>query len=513
MIEKKYYPLNQIWQMFEEDKITEYELLDLTNFNCALFAQLILELPYALSENQLWILDEWSTGNYRQLLLVCGRKSAKTDLSAIITLWEIYKILQKKPTPQEYYSTNKKIFANIIGSAQKEALDVTFGAVQQFVEKSSWFQQYIENETKDTIQFIHDIYVTVQSSSARAARGYASVINVYDEIAHFLDSRGNLSGDEVYYATIPNLDVLIDPATKTTIGKSVLISSPGGRQGIFWELFKKGKPLRIIQNTAEHGQEAWRAVFQLPTWEMNPNLPLDSKHMQEEEQNNPDRFRMERGAEFCDVIDAAFPRILIYACAGGTVENGYRMIGESVEDKTTRRVLALDPALTGDSYGLALGHREMEGNKDIIIIDLVQYWQARTREEPINIVEVENRVRELNRRFRLTDIILDQYQSASTIQRLEKEGLRIYKVPPQGLAGQKYMQVAYEAFGRRINTQTIRYPWHHKLLNELTFLQRKTTSTTVRYEAAMNYSDDLADSIARIVFALDKPETGVHIGW
>lgn len=507
----KYYPIEAIWQMYREGKIDRYDLLDLTLYNCTLFAQLILDIPYEFSENQVLILEAWGSEDYRELLLCCGRKSAKTDIIAIITLWEVYKLLHKKPTPQKYYHTNKKIFAQVVATNREQALDVTFATIDMLIDNSEWFKQYVVKKTREYIQLIHQVYIKTQSSSSTAGRGYASIFIGYDELAHFLDSRGNRSGDEVYYSLQPNLDVLVDPKTRNPVGRSVAISTPSGRHGIFWELFRKGKAIKVIENTSEHGNEPWRAVAQIETWNMNPNLPYDHPKMIEERNHNPDKFRQERGAEFVDVVDAALPRDLVYLCAGETRRKGYRQIGNHVIDKEVRRVLTLDPATSGDAYGLAMGHKDKKG---IIIVDLVKQWKARSRDEPIDILEVEDYIRKLHKRFKLTHIAVDQYESASTIRRLKREGLKIFKVPPKGIGASQFNKTAYEALTRRINTTTIKFPYYPPLLDELTFLQRKVSGKNIRWEAAQGFSDDLADCMARLVIILEtqaprRPHVGV----
>jgi len=511
-VELKYYPILEIWQMHEEGKIDKYDLLDLTLYNCTLFAQLTLNVPYELSENQILILETWADpkDDFRQLLLCCGRKSAKTDIIAIIILWEVYKLLHKKPTPQKYYHTNKKIYALAIATNREQAQDVTYAAIDMLVEESPWFKRYIVKKTREYIKLVHNVYIKTQSSSSTAGRGYACIVVGYDELAHFLDSTGRRSGDEVYYALEPNLDILVDPTTRNPVGRSLAISTPAGRHGMFWELFKAGKPISVIEKTSEHGTESWRAVFQIPTWNMNPNLPYDHKKMVQERTHNPDKFKQERGAEFVDVVGAAFPRDLVYECAGGTRKKGYRQIGEHVEDKQTRRVITLDPALTGCAYGLMMGHKEKNG---IIIVDIAQQWKARSKDEPIDIGEVEDRVIEFNGRFKITDVAVDQYESASTIRNLRKKGINIFKVPPKGIGAQQFNKTAYEATTRRINTVTIKYPYYPPLLDELTFLQRKVSGHNFRWEAAQGYDDDLADCLARLVIILETraPRTP-HVG-
>lgn len=513
---KGFMPINEIFKMYNEGRLEIEDLIDLSPYNCCLFAYTMLDLPFSrFSPAQEYILDTFYNpeNKYRELVLVCGRKSGKTTMAAVIVLYEVYKLLTLIEDPQDYYGLmpNERIYVMLVGPSKEQVQNVAFDYIKSLAKTSPYLRNFIKNETSEELLFEKNIVVRAQTSSSRSGRGPSTMMIVYDEIAHFLDTRGNLSGTEVYYALQPNLRPLAPDS------KSVLISSPAGKQGIFWELFKSGDPVHVLQMAPEHGEEPWRAVFQYPTWEMNPKLKfkcLNCPHQDDPKKcssrcpswelyhqfkHNPERFEMEYGAMFCDVVNAALSAERILACATG------RPIDFTTIDKETPRVISLDPALTGDSYALVMGH--LDG--DVVVVDLIKYWQG-DRDHPIRIDLVESFVRQLCQKFNVTHIVLDQYQSASTVQRLRQEGLPIYMVN----VTQKYNQAAYEHLISRINMEKIIYPKHRRLINELTFLQRKQTGKSVRYEAAVGYTDDLADALARLVYTLDtEGKRKVHLGW
>lgn len=438
--------------------------------------------------------------------------SAKTDIASAITLFQVYRVLHLPDSPHRFFGIpkGKPLYAVNIGTSRDEALKVAFGTIKGLAENSWYFKRYIKNITKEEIEFVHNIVVHCQSSSSRSVRGFGNIINLYDELAHMQDNSGNLSGDEIYNSNHPNLD----PCRPLAI--SVAISSPGGMNGLFWEHFNTGKPVRVIQKTHEQGQHQWRAVFQYATFEMNPKLRFESDFMQQELKRDPEKFWMERGAQFCRVLEPALPREPIYMCAGGyDYRKGHKNIGECIEDKETIRVVALDPALSGDNYGLAMGHLDKENDK--IIIDFLQHWKGLSTPNEnyqVEISIVESRMRNLHKRFNVKYFLLDQFQSASTIQRLQREGLPVYKLPPKGIGASKFNQQSAELTIDRIKTLKIQYPYYKTFLNELNFLQRKETSTTVRYEAGIGQSDDLFDSVKRVVWMLEmKGRRRLHVGF
>lgn len=508
-------PISQIRQMVREGRLDVEDLIELSPYNPCLFAYTMLKLPFnRFSKAQEYILDTFYNPErkYRELLLCCGRKSGKTMLSAVMLLYEVYKMLVLVENPQEHYGVmpNERIYFMLVGTNKEQVQNVSFDYVKSLAKTSPYLSRFIKNETSDELVFDKNLVVHVQTCSSRAGRGYSTMMIIFDEIAHFIDNRGNLSGTEVYYALTPNLKPLAPDS------RSVLISSPAGKQGIFWELFRSGDPLHVVQETPEHGEEPWRAVFQYPTWHMNPKLEFNcigcpkagtqectmlcpSYELSLEWRGNPDKFEMEYGAMFCDVVDAALSPDKVRTCAVG------RQIDMTMKDKHTPRVISLDPALSHDKYALVMGH--FEG--DMIIVDLVKYWKG-DRDHPIRISVVEDFIERLAKQFNITHIVIDQYQSASTAQRLQEKGIPVTLIN----ATSNFNKMAYEYFINRINMERIIMPQHRELINELTFLQRKQVGKSVRYEAAVGYNDDIADALARLVYILEtEGKKKVHVGW
>lgn len=498
----RFHAIDKIREMWSQGTLTNGELIELTQHNAILFIDLILEFPYHLSPIQEYILDTFYNpeNKYRELVLICGRKAGKTDICSALVLFQVYRALQIPNLHKRFNLVhNKPIYAILAGPSKDEVLGVAYGTIRSLVEASPYLRNLAVNfrDGAGEIKLPKNIVIHCQTSSARSTRGFANIVNLYDEQAHFFDTKGNLSADEIYEANNPNLDPLYP------ISKSLILTSPAGKQGKTWELFKTGMPLRVMDKTPEHGQHAWRAVFQYATWEMNPApwAQLDSELMQSELKRNPDKFWMERGARFCDTVDAALPAEKVLACA----KRIQISLAPTHFDKVTARVVTLDPALTGDSYGLAMGHKE----GDVVIVDLVKYWEAPDRSHPISPTEVEAFIRFLHVHFRLTHVVADQFESYSTCERLRREGIPMHRIH----ATSQYNQPAYESLTRRIITETIEYPKHTRTLNELTFLQRKVTSNRTRYEAAVGYSDDIADCLARLVYTLETERPLVpHVG-
>ncbi|MFA5307028.1 MAG: hypothetical protein WC365_06285 [Candidatus Babeliales bacterium] len=515
----KFYPIGEIRKMNAEGTLSKYDLIDLSAYNPSLFCYVHLKLPFKkFSPTQEYILDTFFTPekHYRELLLACGRKGFKSLASACILLFEVYKTLVLIKDPQEYYGLpgKKNIMYQLLAANREQSVTINFDYIRSLASTSPFLNDKIKNTTNESLEFQKHLVIQVYNSSARSSRGQSSAVVIFDEIAWWIDTKsGNLSGEEIYYAVMPNLKILKHEG-KSADSKSILISSPSGRSGIFYDLFRSGNHEITMEKTQEAGSEPWRCCFQLPTWALNPKNAFDCKTCDHPDtplcnscnsndlridwKKNPERFDQEYGAMFVDAISPALSRDKIELCVVN--EMGLDPLGK---DKDTPRALSLDPSLTGDAYGLVMGHLT---DDNMLVVDLLKEWQAYDHDHPIDLKLVQRYIEDLNSNYYITHNIFDQYQSASTVQSLQDKGISAYLITDT----QKLNTEAYERLIARINTEPCHLqiprhsPFTKKLLNEMYFLQRKVAGKTVRYEASINSSDNLTDALARLTYILER---------
>jgi len=453
-------------------------------------AAILPHLPLTLSPNQQKILTTFydPTKKYTELLLCCGRKSGKTLLVSIVALYEVFRLLLTEDLHNKYHLIpNSPIYIMITATSQEQALDVTFQYIRSLAQGSWYLNDYIVNATKDEIEFSKRIIIRCQACSSSSGRGYPTWCNIYDEHAHMKLRSGNAGGDVIYDALQPNLKLFRGD------GKTVTISSPSGMDGIFWELFNTGDPVHVYQKTEHQDEQPWRAVFQHPTWEMNPDLPRDHPEIKKEFAADPKSAEMEYGAMFANVVDAALTPKEIDECALGV------QIQPDVVDKKTPRIIVLDPATVGNEYAVVMGHISDSPKKDMVIVDLVKTFKG-SHKHPVNIEEVENFVRMLCRNFKVIHIGIDQHQSADTVQKFQREGLPIEMVN----ITPKYNTDMYKTLFRRVNTRHIIYPNLTEIKEELKFLQKKFVGWGWVVVAARGHNDDIPDSMANLCLLLEK---------
>ena len=456
-----------------------------------MFIEAILpHLPMKLSPNQINILKTFydPKKKYTELLLCCGRKSGKTLLVSIIALYEVYRLLLTENLHAKYHLIpNSPIYIMVTATSREQALDVTFQYIRSLAQGSWYLKDYIVNVTSEQIEFTKNIIIRCQACSSSSGRGYPTWCNIYDEHAHMKLRSGNAGGDVIYDALQPNLKLFKGD------GKTVTISSPSGMEGIFWELFNTGDPVDRIQKTEHQGEQPWRAVFQHPTWEMNPELPRNHPEIDKEFLSDPKSAEMEYGALFANVVDAALEPTRIDECALGV------QIQPDVPEKTLSRIIILDPATVGNEYAVVMGHLSESPKKDMVIVDFVKTFKG-SHKHPVDIEEVENFVRLLCMNFKVVHIGVDQHQSADTVQRFQKEGLPIAMVN----ITPKYNTDMYTALFRRINTKHIIFPKLPEIVDELRFLQKRFVGWGWVVIAARGHFDDIPDAMANLCLMLEQ---------
>jgi hypothetical protein len=126
------------------------------------------------------------------------------------------------------------------------------------------------------------IKITFRSCVAKGLRGAGNIVVILDEVAHFTDA-GQSGADAVYNAVVPSTSAFSPKDPKDSRvpigeveGRVILISSPLGKQGMFYKLFQIG------MGSSEAAKNM--LCVQAPTWEVNPTVPASEfeKHYQKD---------------------------------------------------------------------------------------------------------------------------------------------------------------------------------------------------------------------------------------
>jgi hypothetical protein len=373
----------------------------------------------------------------REMVLSVGRRSGKTLITSCIVAYEAYKLLLKG-NPQAFYGSSQSNVIQLISVAtDKDQASLLYREASGHFNKCDYFKPYMANSTQSfaTFQTPYDIErygsyrenskarysinVTFRSCVAKGLRGGANILVALDEVAHF-GEKGQASADEVYQAVEPSTRTFSpkDPRNPTrpvgeNEGRIIMISSPLGRQGLFYKQFQLG----FGNNKAADNL----LCIQAPTWEVNPTVPAET--FVASYLKDPNVFFTEFGAEFSDRTR-------------GWIENAEDLkacIVPHLKPKErappkTPHFIGLDIALAGDYSALAVGHNDPEGNVVLDYIDRIRAGEGKYQHlERLEFEEVADWVLEVTKRFFVADGIFDQWAGIPFEQALTRRGLKQVK--------------------------------------------------------------------------------------
>jgi len=348
-------------------------------------------LNTSLWPKQAEILEDFWTGGYSLAVWALGRRSGKTLMSAVCAT---YAATMLADAYRQQLRRGERFYIVSVANSLDQSR-IALQAVKDLISGSPILKRLIESETADSLELTNGAVFRAMPSSSRSGRGMACPLLIMDEAGHYLDTSGNSAGDSLYAALAPSV------AQFGSLGKILVLSSPWLQQGLFWQLFEQ----------ASSGQHPDMQVVNLPTWEVNPTISQD--WLAREKARDPDLFAIEFGANFSmslsvflsgDLVEAAIAqeRSILSPCA--------RFRGQYY--------LGLDPAKGNrDRYTACICHYD----SDRLVVDRWHEFTASLSDgskRQVNIAEVEDWILEQHSLYRFRKVVLDQYNSQSTIQRL-----------------------------------------------------------------------------------------------
>lgn len=477
-------------------------------------------------------------GEFTHLLLIMGRRSSKTTLVSIIAAYEAYKLLETpEGNPQKYYgiAPDKNIHILNVATTKEQALDPLFKEIEARIARSPYFRDKINHEqwNKGEIKLFTaadlrqkedrekrgtggsvdgSIILLSGHSNSASLRGHAVICILFDEFAHFKSSTGVSSGDEVYNALTPSMKQFGKD------GKVILLSDPKGKEGMFWKIHelsqKRSQNEDGSNKLSEDGSFVWEhddfLSIQLPTWRVNPNKEFSRDTLEKTERpKDPAAYFTTWGARFMGSGGMKmFDDLKLNDCQNLAYKDH-----DSGDSRMTYH-LHLDPGTTNHNYALALVHvvNKFDGLGGIrrqVVVDKVKYWRPDDK-GPVDINKVEREIKDICRRFRVSSVTFDSWQSAQTIQNLQKVGIRAFETPFRD----HYITEIYGELRNLVNQNEILLCPDQLLLGEMRCLCYKITGrgiTKLLDKKAEYKSDDVVDAVAGASFqALHHI---IHKGW
>jgi hypothetical protein len=509
-------------------------------------------LEYLFDNKRCNIRKQDLTRERRELILILGRRSGKSALSAVFAAYELYKLL-KRGHPQAYYGMPSGSEIRILDIANdKEQASIVYNDIQGHIQAIDYFKSSVAHDTQTFLRFRteHDakkfgpqgkgtITATFKSSIAKGLRGRGIICAILDEIAFFVDN-GKSSAERVYKAIKPSIAQFARKDKKTrkaigdTEGRIILISSPDAREGFFYKQY---------QMSMSGGPEARNMLMiQAPTWEIRPDLP--QSYYEEEYAKDPAGFMTEHGAEFSDRVR-------------GFIEDPQDLYACVVPDMRPRQAgiprdphfAGVDFGLSGDGTAIALS-RIHQGRIELayhevwypkikwadanphLLAPLVPYAMTLQDVSRIDIDAIADWFFALSRRFYILRGVFDQWAGPVFESILHKRTLNQFEMKNFTTSDSSAMwqQFKMAMYYKQIALYDYPVPepagdgksWdgtrHSPLITELTELQATSGGKNIIIVEAPKVRgkhDDMSDALARSVylaqeFAKDNPAIMTH---
>ena len=149
-----------------------------------------------------------------------------------------------------------------------------------------------------------------------------------------------------------------------------------------------------------------------------------------------------------------------------------------------------------------------------VVIDHIHFWNPKTKNQPIPEKEVEDYVIDLHRRFKFKQVSIDQWNSQSSVIKLQSFGIPIV----ERQFNKEYKEKIYTELSQLIRDDRIDIydlsggsycDSDNRIisLNEIQeakiqflFLQKKWKGKRYYIEALSGYKDDICDAVAAVTF-------------
>ena len=454
---------------------------------------------------------------FKELQLVLGRRGTKTLMASIITAYEAYKLLViNNGDPHKYYRLPADDEIAIINVALSQGqAGRLFGQIQSRLRNSPFFKGRVAKETASEIRLYTDkdlakkrkgsniavngsIILLCGHSNPDSLAGYSTILLLFDEIA-FYDETGQITGKYFYTRLKPSLSKFF----KYNAGRIVQISSPKSKLGIFYETWLEAKEDDSILS------------FQLPTWDMNPDIPYDEKELARDRKSNPDMFAIEYGAQFSEggTYHRYFPEGLIQRCIRTDLQP---------HDKPHPRCnyfIHVDPAKKGNNYAAVMVAKERytnpRGQKRVRCI-LAGTWVWKPIPGlGVQFGQVDKDMIQICSIFHPIAVTYDDYHSMHSLQLLKSHGINTRQISYNRAIKAKLYQNLRDIMAYEPEPELQLYDNggdSSLLLAELSNLNLKQTQrgyTLIPDKNAEVKTDDLADCLAG---ACASANEGIRMG-
>lgn len=319
-------------------------------------------------------------GGYQEACMIVGRQSGKTYSAATIAVYEAARAV---------LSGERGLYVPLIAQDMRGAQRALFGYVTEAVDRSPALCRIVTRKTATEIELDGRVTIGVYPCRPASVRGIRAACVLIDELAFFTATDGRPTDQEMLQAA--------RPATATTNGRVVILSSPYAQAGALFELHRQ-----------HYGKEdSATLIWQASAPDMNPMLTND--YLQRMEHTDPEAYRAEVLGEFRAGISTFLdPDALAEVVATGIRER-------APQDMIEYHGFVDAASGSGkDSFACGIAHKE----GDQAILDCIRHWQP-----PFNPNGVIAEVADLLKSYRIGTARGDRYAPGFVAEGFRANGI------------------------------------------------------------------------------------------
>lgn len=454
----------------------------------------------------------------REMVLSLGRRSGKTLITSCVIAFETHKLI-RKGNPHKYYGIAPSNTIQLTAVATtKDQAGLLYGECAGHFAQCELFDAYRAHNTQSFARFqtpsdiekygrfkVADtaqahIQVTFKPCKSSGLRGANNIVIALDELAHFSEV-GEASAEDVYGAISPSKSTLSPKGAKGELlgdseGRLISISSPLGKDGFFYQLFRMGF---TGTNAASD-----MLCMQAPTWEVNPTVGVND--LEKAYLKNPSEFFTEYGAQFSDrtkgfIEDARD----LYACI---------VPGLKPRQSAPARLphfCGIDLALKGDGTAVAIGHINEDARIQLDFLECIMAGEGKYEDvDRLDFDMVAEWIHEISRRFYISEGIFDHWAGIPFEQALHKKGLKQFRV--EHMTRDLHSRIFKNFKDQMYASNLALFDWpidegkfHCPYVRELLSLQEeKKALYQIKVAAPKGKHDDMSDALVRMVWLASK---------
>ncbi|HOJ96108.1 MAG TPA: hypothetical protein PK024_04620 [Methanospirillum sp.] len=424
-----------------------------------------------------------SLPEYKELAWISGQRSGKSVVVGHIAAYEFHEIISLDD-PAGYYHLMKKqpLAVTCIAAGKDQALDGIFSLMQTALEESEWINHHYDltfHSDGRIDSYYNKCFAQVKAARADTAAGYTSKAVLFDELDLFQNNTTSKLAAENVFRKLVNSTMTLGNA-----GKIISISSLD---------YTNGMMARVYYDAT---QKPNALAYKYCTWEVNPNPEVSEERLREEYKYNMEAF-WKYFANRPDVSSTMmFP--------GGvrlnhTIPNLLKtdIISLDTEVKDIPRVIAIDPAVKNDSFGMAFGWRR----GDYIRIDgVTKYEKPGEKDAFIKPSDIKNIISLILDEMNIIGFIHDTYQYPEILEMVEYDyGLQPIQHHADAEAYGKWFEIQEGASPLNLD---ITYDEHlRRECEQLT--KERLPSGKIRIDHPPRGGKDSADPVANCIWYLD----------